>query len=292
MTLQVRVPPAGDRATFGRDHIVRLGRGRTNDVRVGHERVQGRWTVSKTHAEVRWDGTRWSTLNVSDKPGLLCVYEPRFEEVPLEPGRPWVPVRHRWSYAVGRPGHRFHVVCETDDHKGPSAVPEDGWLVPHDPDRPGYVEDDPTAGVESAVALALTPLERGVLLAYYPSNRPAARPKWARRLRRRDDMIPLHHAPPAADARAPVARRGRPSARPVQGLDPQGDRAGQRQDRPAPRRPARRQWPQRLGRDRAVAGPGGRPRPGLSTGRRSPSTGGMRQPGSVSPPIGASTSPV
>lgn len=240
MTLRARVHPAGGGAAFGREHIVRLGRGRTNDVRVGHERVQGRWTVSKTHAEIRWDGTRWSTLNVSDKPGLLWVYEPGFEEVPVEPGRPWVPVRHRWSYAVGRPGHRFHVTCETDDHKGPAAVPGDGWLLPVDPERPGYVEDDPTAGVESAVALALTPLERGVLLAYYsdfallprPATlEPRSHDEAARRLGRskdstrkaiervNDKIARLHDAPPIASGRKVSAEIGRWLAR-AGALDP------------------------------------------------------------------------
>ena len=103
MTLRVKIHPAPWVAEFPRDHIVRVGRGRTNDVRVGHELVGGRFTVSKNHFQLRWDGTRWSTLNVSDKPGLLAVYEPGYEEVPLEPGRPWVPVRHRWSYALGSP---------------------------------------------------------------------------------------------------------------------------------------------------------------------------------------------
>jgi hypothetical protein len=123
VTLRTRIHPTQWLALFDRDRTVRLGRGRANDVRVGHQRVQGRWTVSTHHAEIRWDGTRWSTLNVSDKPGLLHVYEPGWEEVPLEPGRPWVPVRHRWAYAVGRPGHRFHVVCSTDDHRGPAVMP-------------------------------------------------------------------------------------------------------------------------------------------------------------------------
>jgi hypothetical protein len=240
MTLQVRVPPAGGRAAFGRDHIVRLGRGRTNDVRVGHERVQGRWTVSKTHAEVRWDGTRWSTLNVSDKPGLLRVYEPGFEEVPLEPGRPWVPVRHRWSYAIGRPGHRFHVVCQTDDHKGPAGLE---GLLPVDPDGPhgpGYVEDDPTAGLDSVVALLLTPLERGVLLAYYsdfallprpPTLEPRSHDEAARRLGRSRDstrkaiervnekIAQVHDAPPIATGRNVSAEIGRWLAR-AGALDP------------------------------------------------------------------------
>ena len=165
MTLRLRVDPAPWTSEHGRDHVVRIGRGPENDVRVGHERVQGRWTVSRAHVEVRWDGTRWSTVNVSARPGLLHVYEPGYEEVPLEPGRPWVPVRHRWSYAIGRPGHRFHVVCRTDDHRGSERV---GGAVeaagaPAGPD----VDDDLTAGLDGLLPLALTPLELDVLLAYY-----------------------------------------------------------------------------------------------------------------------------
>jgi hypothetical protein len=243
MTLRIRVHPAPWGATYERDQTVRVGRGRSSDVRVGHERVQGRWTVSRTHAEIRWDGTRWSTLNVSDKPGLLRVYEPGFEEVPLEPGRPWVPVRHRWSYAIGRPGHRFHVVCETDDHKGPAGL--DGLLPvdpddPYGPDGPGYVEDDPTAGLDSVVALLLTPLERGVLLAYYsdfallprpPTLEPRSHDEAARRLGRSRDSTrkaiervnekigQVHDAPPIATGRNVSAEIGRWLAR-AGALDP------------------------------------------------------------------------
>jgi hypothetical protein len=229
MTLRVRLHPASWGAAYERDQTVRVGRDRSNDVRVGDERVQGRWTVSRAHAEIRWDGTRWSTLNVSDKPGLLRVYEPGFEEVPLEPGRPWVPVRHRWSYAVGRPGHRFHVVCETDDHKVPAGL--DGLLPvdPDDPHGPGYVDDDPTAGLDSVVALLLTPLERGVLLAYYsdfallprpPTLEPRSHDEAARRLGRSRDstrkaiervnekISHVHDAPPIATGRNVSAEIG------------------------------------------------------------------------------------
>jgi hypothetical protein len=176
LTIRVRIHGEAWTAGFERDHTVRLGRGRTNDVRVGHQRVQGRWTVSKAHVEIRWDGTRWSTLNVSDKPGLLSVYEPGYEEVPLEPGRPWAPVRHRWSYAIGRPDHRFHVVCATDDHLGPPAI----TALPGDDldlDGPaGDLDDEPTAGLDTAVALSFTPLERRVLLAYYSGFAELPRP--------------------------------------------------------------------------------------------------------------------
>jgi hypothetical protein len=127
--------------------------------------VQGRWTVSKTHAEIRFDGSRWTTLNLSDKAGLLQVYEPGYEEVPLESGRAWVPVRHRWSYGIGRPGHRFHVVCVTDDHVGPAGIAGRSRRPPSS----GYTkaEEEPTAGLEGVLALSLTPLELEVLFSYY-----------------------------------------------------------------------------------------------------------------------------
>jgi hypothetical protein len=207
LTIRVRIHGEAWTAGFERDHAVRLGRGRTSDVRVGNQLVQGRWTVSKAHVEIHWDGGRWRTVNVSDKPGLLSVYEPGYEEVPLEPGRVWAPVRHRWSYAIGRPDHRFHVICATDDHLGPGAiVPGDlvGLdVVDRDGDgidatdgggpglgvgaaglgqvgpatgtpsgalrasSSGEHDDEPTAGLDTAVALSFTPLERRVLLAYY-----------------------------------------------------------------------------------------------------------------------------
>jgi hypothetical protein len=163
VTIRVRVHPGPWTASFERPGVVRIGRGRANDVRVGHQRVQGLWTVSSRHVQVGWDGARWRTLNISDKAGLLTVYEPGYEEVPLEPGREWVPVRHRWSYAVGRPGQRFHVVCVTSDHQGPATLP--GSLLPGGDDEGDA--DEPTAGLDGAVALSFTPLERAVVLAYY-----------------------------------------------------------------------------------------------------------------------------
>ena len=165
MTLQIRVLPAEETRSFRRDQTVRLGRGRSVDVCVGHERVQGRWTVSKTHVEIDWDGSRWTTLNLSDKPGLLQVYEPGYEEVPLESGRAWVPARHRWSYSIGRPGHGFHVVCMTDDHLGPAGIAgrsRGAWQPAGE-----AAEEEPTAGLEGVLAPSLTPLELEVLLAYY-----------------------------------------------------------------------------------------------------------------------------
>jgi hypothetical protein len=198
LTLRVRIHPAPWSSAFDRDHTVRVGRGRANDIRVGHERVHGLWTVSKAHVEVRWDGIRWSTLNLSDKSGLLRVYEPGYEEVPLEPGRPWVPIRHRWSYGVGHPDHAFHVVCQTDDHRMPAGVPVIPRPGPGDGDGGGTapVEDEPTAEFDGVFAVNLTDLERDVLLAYYsdftllprpPTLEPRAHDEAARRLGRSRD---------------------------------------------------------------------------------------------------------
>jgi len=196
LTLKIHVHPRPATASFNRERIVRVGRGRASDVRVGNQLVHGRWTVSKAHAEIRWDSTRWSTLNVSDKPGLLQVYEPGYEEVPLEPGRPWVPVRHRWSYSIGRPDHRFHVVCHTDDHKGPAVMPGTHRLVTAERGEIDYVESEPTAGLDEIIALTFTELERDVLLAYYsdfallprpPTLEPRSHDEAARRLGRTRD---------------------------------------------------------------------------------------------------------
>ena len=226
MTIRVRIHPGPWTATFERDRVVRIGRGRTSDIRVGHQRVGGRWTVSKDHVALGWDGTRWSTRNVSSRPGLLTVYEPGYEEVPLEPGRPWAPVRHRWSYAVGRPDHRFHVVCVTDDHRGPAG------LAPGAADEPD--DDEPTAGFEGAVALAFTPLERSVVAAYYDGFARLPRPatleprshdEVARRLGRsrdstrkaiervNDKIAAAHDAPAIATGRNVSAEIGRWLAR-------------------------------------------------------------------------------
>ncbi|TMM11668.1 MAG: hypothetical protein E6G01_17075, partial [Actinobacteria bacterium] len=113
---------------------------------------------------------------MSDKTGLLRVYEPGYEEVPLEPRRPWVHVRHRWSYSVGRPEHPFHILCVTDDHRGPPAP-----LLPHPEtdgtERPEETEDEPTAALDELVALRLTRLELDVLQAYYSSFALLPRPR-------------------------------------------------------------------------------------------------------------------
>lgn len=195
MSLNIGVRPGTDITGFSRDHVVRLGRDPTCDVRVGHEQVQGKWTVSKVHAEIGWDGSRWSTLNVSDKPGLLLVYEPGYEEVPLESGRYWAPVRHRWSYGVGRPGHAFHVVCDTDDHRGPAGIAGPHLTVPTRRDA-GHLDDEPTSGIESVLALSITPLELDVLVSYYsgfsalprpPTLEPRSHDQAARRLGRSVD---------------------------------------------------------------------------------------------------------
>jgi hypothetical protein len=251
VTVRVRIHGEQWTASFGRDRAVRIGRGRSSDVRVGNQLVQGRWTVSKVHVRLEWDGTRWSTLNVSDKAGLLAVYEPGYEEVPLEPGRPWVPVRHRWSYSIGRPGHRFHVVCATDDHRGPAAVVGPGGgtrLGPGDGGVPGVGagagggpadggpgdEDEPTAGFDTHVALSFTALERQVALAYYSAFARLPRPatleprshdEAAHRLRRSRDSTrkaiervnekvrAAHDAPAIATGRNVSAEIGRWLAR-------------------------------------------------------------------------------
>lgn len=195
MTIRVRVHGEQWTASFERERAVRIGRGRNADVRVGNLLVQGRWTVSKVHVQLQWDGSRWRTLNVSDKSGLLSVYEPGYEEVPLEPGRQWVPVRHRWSYSIGRPGQRFHVVCATDDHLGPAGAAGTGERAGWPADA-GEHDDEPTAGLDTAVALSFTSLERAVLLAYYsgfarlprpPTLEPRAHDEVAHRLGRSRD---------------------------------------------------------------------------------------------------------
>lgn len=234
MTLRVRLPPATWVARFPREQVVRLGRGRDNEVRVGHRRVGGRWTVSRHHAELAWDGTRWGVRNVSDKPGLLRVYEPGYEEVPLEPGRPWVAVRHRWSCTVGHPDEPFAVVCETDDHRGPATAAVGVEADLPDPD------EDPTFGLDDLVPLVLTPLERDVLAAYYSAFALLPRPavleprthaEAARRLGRSSDSTRkaveranekirrVPDAPPAATGRTISAEVGRWLAR-TGALDP------------------------------------------------------------------------
>jgi hypothetical protein len=242
MTLRVRAHPGPWTASFERPRVVRIGRGRACDLRIGHQRVQGRWTVSSAHVELGWDGARWRTLNVSDKPGLLTVYEPGYEEVPLEPGRAWVPVRHRWSYGVGRPGQRFHVVCVTSDHRGPATLPGP-LLLPAEADEGGDLVDggrgddgpeESTAGLDGAVVLTLTPLERAVALAYYqdfarlprpPTLEPRAHDEAANRLRRSRDstrkaiervnekIAAAHDAPAIATGRNVSAEIGRWLAR-------------------------------------------------------------------------------
>jgi hypothetical protein len=225
VTIRVRIHPGPWTASFEQDHVVRIGRGRSSDIRVGHQLVGGRWTVSKSQAEIRWDGTRWTTLNVSSRPGLMTVYEPGYEEVPLEPGRRWAPVRHRWSYALGRPDHRFHVVCVTGDHLGPAGLAPAG-----DPEA----DEEPTAGFDATVALAFTPLERSVVAAYYEDFARLPRPatleprshdEVARRLGRsrdstrkaiervNDKIAAAHDAPAIATGRNVSAEIGRWLAR-------------------------------------------------------------------------------
>lgn len=179
MTLHAEVHATGWTAAFERDRIIAIGRARVNDVWVGRDLVDGRFTVSKHHADLRWDGSRWRVLNLSDKTGLLHVYEPGFEEVPIEPGRPWVPVRHRWGLAFGQPDHPFHVLCETDDHGVDvlDAATASNELRTLDADGPGAPDpvagedDEPTILVDPIVHVAFTPLELEVLArAYRPAR--------------------------------------------------------------------------------------------------------------------------
>lgn len=254
MTLRLRVDPAPWTTEFERAHVARIGRGRANDVRVGHQRIGGRWTVSVVHAELRWDGTRWSTLNVSERRGLLHAYEPGYEEVPLEPGRPWVPVRHRWCLSFGRPDHRFAVLCTTDDHQAPGGGADEA-TEPH-PTPPARTGDgggdDPTMSLDDVIALPLTALERDVLLAYYSDFALLPRPavlaprshdEAARRLGRsrdsarkaiervNDKVARTPGAPAAASGRTVSAEIGRwlartgvidPTSPPAGGVPPSG----------------------------------------------------------------------
>ena len=167
MTLWVQVHLDRSASSFERGEVVHIGRSDGCEIHVGHEHVQGRWTVSKLHAELGWDGSRWSTSNVSDKPGLFRVYEPGYEEVLLEPGRVWVPVRHRWSYGIGRPDHRFEIVCRSDEHEGPAVMPDAHRRNRREAGQLGVAEDEPTATLERILPFRLTPLEHDVLFAYY-----------------------------------------------------------------------------------------------------------------------------
>jgi hypothetical protein len=231
VTLRVHLHPETDRVrSFGTDRVVRVGRAGDSDVVVGGEPVDDRWTVSKAHLELRWDGSRWNAHNVSDKPGLLTAYEPGYEDTPVEPGRRWSPVGPRWSHRLGRPDHPFHVVCTTDDHDGNPEVPPVHVTPALAPDD----DDDPTAMLETLDPLPVTALEQEVLRAYYgdfvalprpPTLAPRAHHEAARRLGRSTDstrkaverinakIARLPGAPPAATGRAVSAEIGRWLAR-------------------------------------------------------------------------------
>lgn len=191
VTLDVRVERGAASTSFERGTVVRVGRGRSSDVRVGHDAVQGRSTVSRAHLEIGWDGGRWSTLNVSDKAGLLHVYEPGYEEVPLEPGRPWVPMRHRWAYRLGVADQPFHVVCETDDHRSGEPV-VDGAVAGE-----GAPDEDATLAVELVAMPLLTDLERAVLVAYYGEFATLPRPAT---LEPRSHAAAAHHLARSRDS--------------------------------------------------------------------------------------------
>lgn len=164
----------GPSQVVDRGTVLAVGRDPSCEVRVGDVPVADRWTVSRVHAQLRWDGTRWSTSNQSDKSGLLVVYEPGYEEVLVEPGREWVPVRHRWCLGVGHPEHRFWVVCETDDHTGPAIAPRRERPA----QRPEPQEtEDATAAIGDIVALSFTALEAEVLRAHYRGFAEIPRPE-------------------------------------------------------------------------------------------------------------------
>ena len=231
MTLRVEVQTGGWSAAFDREQAIGLGRARTNDVWVGRDLVHGRFTVSKRHAELGWDGTRWQVVNVSDKPGLLRVYEPGFEEVPIEPGRPWVAVRRRWGLSFGQPDHPFHVVCDTDDHVlAPRAAPtgndlatvSSGVFGAFAEDEPVGDDDEPTILVDPIVHVGFTALELEVLRAYYDDFTRLPRPAVleprqhdvvARRLGRTKDSVrkavARANAKIAAEPGAPAIATGR-----------------------------------------------------------------------------------
>jgi hypothetical protein len=187
---------------FSTETIVRIGRGPDNDVVVGDTQVDGEWTVSSNHVEVRFDGERWTTRNVSSRSGLLQVYEPGWEPTTLEPGRSWSPMRHRWSYGLGRPGQVFYVVCRTSE----AAQDRLATDVTDTPDMTGNPaaarkEVDPMTGESTALLPAVslpvfTELEQQVLYAYYadfarlprpPILEPASHTEAARRLGRTSD---------------------------------------------------------------------------------------------------------
>ena len=71
--------------TLATRDVLSLFRTATGEFAARVDGIGDRWTVSSRHAELRWDGTRWATHNVSTRAGLLQVYEPGYEEVPLEP---------------------------------------------------------------------------------------------------------------------------------------------------------------------------------------------------------------
>jgi len=50
---------------FENDSVVRIGRAADNDVRVGDVQVDGEWTVSSNHIEIRFDYDRWTTTTAT-----------------------------------------------------------------------------------------------------------------------------------------------------------------------------------------------------------------------------------
>lgn len=252
MALIVRPAGASEPQVFGRGAVVRIGRGPGNDVRVGDYQVEGAWTVSTHHVEIRWEAGRWTTANVSSRPGLLHVYEPGWEDVVLQPGRSWAAARHRWSYGLGRPGHLFQVVCSTDDHHDATVPEGSSSRGGNGADGRGgagavggagagavggagaHADADSTAMLPAVPGPLFTPLEQAVLLAYYGDFarlprpailEPASHHQAARRLRRstdsarkaieriNDKIARGQDPPPAATGRQLSAEIGRWLAR-------------------------------------------------------------------------------
>ena len=79
MTIRVRIHPGPWTATFERDHVVRIGRGRTSDIRVGHQRVGGRWTVSKDHVALGW---KTYVYSLGSLPSLATIVDENLTDDP------------------------------------------------------------------------------------------------------------------------------------------------------------------------------------------------------------------
>jgi len=249
VALTVRPAGAAAPSRFSVGDVVRVGRGPGNDIRVGDLPVDGAWTVSGHHVEIHWHSGRWTTTNVSSRPGLLHVYEPGWEDLLLQPGRSWAPCRHRWSYGLGRPGHLFPLVCSTDDHFDAPGSPGSPGSAGSPGGDPNGADEDNTAVLPTVTWPIFTPLEQAVLLAYYGDFarlprpailEPASHRQAARRLGRSTDsarkaierinekIARAQDAPPAATGRQLSAEIGRWLARAgaLDAIEPPAEDAG------------------------------------------------------------------